>query len=73
MNKSQFSRLPEELLYILLFKMDYDNIQKLRSISDDIKNISESNNFWRAKFIHDYGFNPPIKGLTQTLEHIYLN
>ena len=69
----QFSRLPEELLQEILLQSNYDNIQKLCSISNDFMNICMLDKFWRFKFIHDYGFNPPTKGLTQTLEQIYLN
>ncbi len=68
----QFSRLPKELLQEILLQINYNNIQKLCSISNDFMSICRLNKFWRAKFIHDYGFNPPIIGLTSTLEKIYL-
>ena len=73
MSISQFSRLPEELLQSILLKMNYDNIQKICLISNDFINVCRLDTFWRAKFIHDYGFNPPTIGLTQSLKEIYLN
>ena len=71
----QFARLPEELLQEILLHSNYDNIQKLCSISNDFKSICILDKFWRAKIIHDYGFNPPttgLVGLTSILEEIYL-
>ncbi len=48
--------------------MNYDNIQKICLISNDFFNICQLDRFWRAKFIHDYGFNPPITtGLIKSL------
>ncbi len=73
MSRSQFERLPEELLQSILLKMNYDNIQKICLISNDFLIYVNMIIFWRVKFIYDYGFNPPIIGLTQSLEEIYLN
>ncbi len=58
MSISQFSRLSEKFLQSILLKMNYDNIQKICLISNDFKSICQYEKFWRAKFIHDYGFSP---------------
>ncbi len=72
MSRSQFSRLPEELLQSILLNMDYDNIKKSCSVSNYFFNICQLDNLWRAKFIHDYGFNlSTTTGLTQSLENIF--
>ena len=70
---SYLSLLPEEILQETLLNLEYDNIKRLCATSTNYIKICKSDEFWRAKFIHDHGFNPPITGLDKSLENIYLN
>ena len=70
--ESYLSLLPPEILQESLLNLDYDNIKRLCSTNKEYMDICKYDGFWRAKFIHDYGFNPIIKELTKSLEEIYL-
>ena len=66
--ESYLSRLPQEILQIVLLKSNYDEIKRLCAISTELMKVCKSDSFWISKIIHDYGFNPATKGLTKSLE-----
>ena len=68
------SLLPEEILQETFLDSHYDDIKRLCATSKEFALLCKSDRFWRAKFKHDFGFNPQVTRLNpKSLEEIYLN
>lgn len=73
-----FEYMPLEVMKDSLLNNKYSDIKNFCSTNSQIKQICDDNNFWRNKYIHDYGKPPPeyidnVEDVYSKQGYLYIN